>query len=145
MLTLTIPDGTAITAETDVELASKWLDHQHGKNWDTGLIPFDQHDVMNSTIDELALMRDGILSGYTVTESTPIPTTVLERFLAAFTWDTAGDVAATLNCGEVDALADLLRAAGATDTATLWIERHAESDEEGDAHHPETGDQEAGR
>jgi hypothetical protein len=145
MLTLTTPDGTAIIADTDVELASKWLDHQHGRNWDTGLIPFDQHDAMNSTIEELALMRDGILSGYTVTESTPIPATVLERFVAAFTWDTAGDVAATLNCGEVDALADLLRAAGATDTAALWIERHAENDEEGDAHHPGTDDQEAGR
>jgi hypothetical protein len=145
MLTLTIPDGTAITAETDVELASKWLDRQHGENWDSGLIPFDQHDVVNSTIDELALMRNGIISGYTVTESTPIPTTVLERFVAAFAWDTAGDVAATLNCGEVDALADLLRAAGAIDTAALWIERHAESDEEGDAHHTGTDDQEAGR
>jgi hypothetical protein len=145
MLTLTIPDGTAITADTDVELASKWLDHQHGKNWDAGLIPFDQNDIMYSTLDELALMRDGILSGYTVTESTPITTTVLERFVAAFTWDTAGDVAATLNCSEVDALADLLRAAGATDTAALWIERHAESDEEGDAHHPGADDQEAGR
>lgn len=145
MLTLTTPDGTTITAATDVELASKWLDHQHGQNWDTGLIPFDQHDAMNSTIEELALMRDGILSGYTVTESTPIPTTVLERFVSALTWDTAGDVAATLNCGEVDALADLLRAAGATDMAELWIERHAEGDEEGDAHHPGTDDQEAGR
>lgn len=145
MLTLTTPDGTAINANTDVELASKWLDHQHGKNWDTGLIPFDQHDAMNSTIEELALMRDGILTGYTVIENTPIPTTVLDRFVAAFTWDTAGDVAATLNCSEVDALADLLRAAGATDTAAVWIERHAEGDEEGDAHHPGTDDQEAGR
>jgi hypothetical protein len=145
MLTLTTPDGTAITADTDVELASKWLDHQHGENWDTGLIPFDQNDIMYSTLDELALMRDGILSGYTVTESTPIPTGVLGRFVAAFAWDTAGDVAATLNCGEVDALADLLRAAGATDTAALWIERHVEGDEEGDAHHPGTDDQEAGR
>jgi hypothetical protein len=144
MLTLTTPDGTAITAATDVELASKWLDHQHGER-DSGLIPFDQHDAMNSTIEELALMRDGILSGYAVTESTPIPTAVLERFVAAFAWDTAGDVAATLNCTEVDALADLLRAAGATDIAALWIGRHAESDEEGDAHHSGTDDQEAGR
>jgi hypothetical protein len=145
MLTLTTPDGTAITAATDVELASKWLDHQHGANWGTGLIPFDQHDVMNSAIEELALMRDGVISGYTVTESTPIDAAVLERFVAAFTWDTAGDVAATLNCGEVDALADLLRAAGAAGTAALWIERHAEGDAEGDAHHPGTDDQEAGR
>ncbi|WP_440711648.1 hypothetical protein [Herbiconiux sp. YIM B11900] len=144
MLTLTTPDGTTISADTDVELASKWLDHQHGTDWDTGVIPFDQHDVIHSTIEEIALMRDGSLSGYTVTESTPIDTATLARFVDAFTWDTAGDVAATLNCGEVDALADLLRAAGATDRATLWIERHAEGDEEGDAHYLGT-DQEAGR
>ena len=70
MLILTTPDGNTITAATDVELASKWLDKQHGADWAAGLIPFDEHDAMNSTIEELALMADGIFPGYTVTEPT---------------------------------------------------------------------------
>ncbi|QJU56286.1 hypothetical protein SCB71_21315 (plasmid) [Herbiconiux sp. KACC 21604] len=68
MLSLTTPDGRTITADTDVELASRWLDAQHGDNWADGLIPFDEHDAMNSTIEELALMQDGLFPGYTVTE-----------------------------------------------------------------------------
>ena len=70
MLLLTTPAGDTITACTDVELASKWLDKQYGETWADGLIPFDEHDYMHSTIEELALMRDGIFPGYTVTETT---------------------------------------------------------------------------
>jgi hypothetical protein len=65
---LTTPEGDTITAATDVELASKWLDKQHGEGWDDPLSPFDEHDAMNSTIEELALMADGIFPGYSVTE-----------------------------------------------------------------------------
>lgn len=69
MLLLTTPAGDTITARTDVELASKWLDKQYGDDWADGLIPFDEHDYMNSTIEELALMADGIFPGYTVTDT----------------------------------------------------------------------------
>lgn len=67
---LTTPAGDTISASTDVELASKWLDKQYGETWADGLIPFDEHDYMNSTIEELALMRDGIFPGYAITEPT---------------------------------------------------------------------------
>jgi hypothetical protein len=70
VLLLTTPTGDTITARTDVELASKWLDKQYGETWADGLIPFDEHDYMNSTIEELALMADGIFPGYTITEPT---------------------------------------------------------------------------
>ncbi|MFB2586984.1 hypothetical protein [Herbiconiux liukaitaii] len=70
MLILTTPDGDTIAGSTDVELASKWLDKQHGEGWENGVIPFDQHDAMNSAIEELALMADGIFPGYTVAEPT---------------------------------------------------------------------------
>lgn len=69
MLTLTTPDGRTVTGDTDVQLAARWLDAQYGENWEKGLTPFDEHDIMHSTIEELALMRDGHLPGYTVTES----------------------------------------------------------------------------
>lgn len=70
MLILTTPGGDTIAASTDVELASKWLDKQHGEGWESGVIPFDEHDAMNSAIEELALMADGIFPGYTVTGPT---------------------------------------------------------------------------
>ncbi len=70
MLILTTPEGVTLTAATDVELASKWLDKQHGEGWENGVIPFDEHDAMNSAIEELALMADGIFPGYTVAELT---------------------------------------------------------------------------
>lgn len=67
MLLLTTPEGDTITAATDVELAARWLDKQHGTGWENGLIPFDEHDAMNSTLEELALIADGIFAGYSVT------------------------------------------------------------------------------
>jgi hypothetical protein len=68
VLTLTTPDGVTLTGSNDVHLASLWLDHQHGEGWEHGLIPFDEHDVMFSTLEELALMQDGLFPGYTITE-----------------------------------------------------------------------------
>ncbi|MWV51458.1 hypothetical protein GRS96_19500 (plasmid) [Rathayibacter sp. VKM Ac-2803] len=56
-------------------------------------------------------------------------------------WDLAGDVAARLNCSEVDALAGLLRAAGRGEAANLWIAEHATDDDEGDAYHTPEGTQ----
>jgi hypothetical protein len=70
MLTLTTPEGDTLTADTDVHLASQWLDTQHGKGWEKGLIPFGEHDVMNTALDELALIRDGSLTDYTLTDDT---------------------------------------------------------------------------
>lgn len=70
MLTLTTPEGDTLTADTDVHLASQWLDRQHGEGWEKGLIPFDEHDVMNTALDDLALIRDGSLTGYTLTDDT---------------------------------------------------------------------------
>ncbi|WP_207406710.1 hypothetical protein [Rathayibacter sp. SD072] len=73
------------------------------------------------------------------------PAPSVEETLAAFldtfaSWDLAGDVAARLNCGEVDALAGLLRAAGRGEAADLWIAEHAtDDDDEGDAHHTPGG------
>jgi len=70
VLILTTPNGDTVTAATDVELASKWLDKQYGNDWATGLIPLDEHDAMFSTIEELDLMRSGLIDGYAVTEPT---------------------------------------------------------------------------
>ncbi len=68
MLTLTLPDGTTLIGDNDVHLASRWLDHQYGSGWEKGLTPFDEHDLMHSTVEELALMGDGLFPGYTITE-----------------------------------------------------------------------------
>lgn len=45
------------------------------------------------------------------------------------------DQATAFTCTEADALADLLRAAGHTNTAAVFIEAHAEGDDEGDDHY----------
>lgn len=65
-------------------------------------------------------------------------TEAVTRFTAVFSHgDLAGDLAASLNCVEADALAGMLRALGEPATADMWIEVHAEGDDEGDAHHQE--------
>ena len=68
MLTLTTPDGTTITAKTDVQLADKWGALQYGDYWHN-LAPFDEHTAMNEALEELALMREGTFPNYTITES----------------------------------------------------------------------------
>ncbi|PPG17979.1 hypothetical protein C5C74_09570 [Rathayibacter sp. AY1E8] len=72
------------------------------------------------------------------------PALSVEEALAVFvdtfaSGDLAGDVATRLNCGEVGALAGLLRAAGRKEAADLWIAEHATDDDEGDAHHAQDG------
>lgn len=58
------------------------------------------------------------------------------RFTAVFSaGDLAGDVAPQLSCEEVEALAGMLRALGEPASADMWINAHAETDDEGDAHH----------
>ena len=70
-------------------------------------------------------------------QATPDPIAqAVAEFVDSFSgFDVAGDVAARLNCGEVDALAGLLRAAGCEEAADLWIAEHATDDDEGDAHY----------
>ncbi|MWV76043.1 hypothetical protein C5C00_10850 [Rathayibacter rathayi] len=55
--------------------------------------------------------------------------------------DLAGELAAQLTCGEVDALAGLFRAYGQGEAANLWVAGHATTDDEGDAHHTSEGAQ----
>lgn len=62
----------------------------------------------------------------------------LREFAETFSrWDTAGDIATVLSCGEIEAMAGLLRVVGEEDAADRWIRVHAETDEEGDAHYVE--------
>ncbi|MGR6922578.1 hypothetical protein ACU635_50705 [[Actinomadura] parvosata] len=58
-------------------------------------------------------------------------------FVTAFDYYCAHDVATTLNCGEVNALAELLAAMDEPDLAATWIDAHADGDDEGDMHYRE--------
>lgn len=63
-------------------------------------------------------------------------TEAVTRFTAVFSHgDLAGDIAPSLSCTETDALAGMLRALGEPATADMWLNAHAQADEEGDAHH----------
>lgn len=68
-------------------------------------------------------------------DTTPTAPDALARFLNAWNGELAGDIATKLTCDEVDAVADLLRATGHTDTAAAWIRHHADGDEPGDSHY----------
>ncbi|WP_435218749.1 hypothetical protein [Streptomyces sp. bgisy034] len=64
-----------------------------------------------------------------------IPADAAHAFTDAWCNDIlTADIAATLGCTEVDALADLLRALGATQAADEWINAHGEDDEPGERH-----------
>lgn len=61
-------------------------------------------------------------------------------FVAVFaSVELADEVAARLNCVEVDALAQLLRTTGETGAADAWITAHATDDDEGDEHYNASG------
>lgn len=66
-----------------------------------------------------------------------IPADVAERFTDTWCGALTGDVAAALNCAEVEVLADLLCALGAHQAASEWIDAHAEDDTPGDDHYGE--------
>ena len=56
-------------------------------------------------------------------------------FVAAFAdLNLADDLAARLTCAELNALVNLIDAAGDNATATAWLEAHSLGDEEGDEH-----------
>jgi len=58
------------------------------------------------------------------------------RFLDAFDDQMlAGDVGPRLTCGEIEALAGMLRATGAEGAAAAWIERHSWGDDDIDDLH----------
>lgn len=63
-----------------------------------------------------------------------IPDVIAHAFTDAFDGYCAYDVGTALNCGEADALADLLAALGAPNLADTWIDAHAQGDDEGDSH-----------
>lgn len=77
MLTLTLPDHTTLTAETDVMLAALLARHRFGHDWDTDLDPFDEHTIMGELLEELALIEDGILEGHALTSTEPRATETL--------------------------------------------------------------------
>ncbi|WP_405657744.1 hypothetical protein [Streptomyces sp. NBC_00079] len=66
-----------------------------------------------------------------------IPADVARDFADTWCGVLTADIAARLNCEEVDVLADLLRALGAEQAADEWIDAHAVDDEPGDAHYQE--------
>lgn len=68
VITLTTPGGDTITGTDEIELASNWLDHQHGPGWEASVIPPVEHETVWSTLEELDLMRSGHIPGYTITE-----------------------------------------------------------------------------
>nr|WP_176705007.1 hypothetical protein [Arthrobacter sp.] len=49
--TITATDGTQLSAETDVLLASKLADYEQGKGWDEGISPFDQHTILGEYLE----------------------------------------------------------------------------------------------
>ncbi|MEU6375535.1 hypothetical protein [Streptomyces sp. NPDC046909] len=68
-------------------------------------------------------------------DTVSIPAEVAHAFTGAWCTNViTSDVAASLGCVEVDALADLLRALGAEQAAAEWTDAHAQDDEPNDRH-----------
>lgn len=68
-------------------------------------------------------------------DTVSIPADVAHAFADAWCGSTVtANVAASLGCTEVDALADLLRALGAEQAADEWIDAHTKDDDPGDGH-----------
>lgn len=65
------------------------------------------------------------------------------QFTAAWSdQDTADEAAPALQCAEIDALVDLLRAAGATAITLIhWLQAHTDSDPECQGHATPPGDE----
>ncbi|RLK46425.1 hypothetical protein [Microbacterium telephonicum] len=68
MLTLTTETGHTLTADTDVELAALWADHDNGEGWDDDLSPFDEHTIMGGYIDAVYDAKAGAIAGCRVSE-----------------------------------------------------------------------------
>ncbi|MFE6362947.1 hypothetical protein ACFVP3_23485 [Streptomyces sp. NPDC057806] len=63
-----------------------------------------------------------------------LPAAVAERFADTWCGQLTQEVAPGLNCAEVEALAEILRALGAEQAANEWVQEHAVEDEPGDEH-----------
>ena len=55
MLQITTMDGTIITGNDRIELATQLADHEHGDQWDNGQPPFIDHSVTWDYIESLEL------------------------------------------------------------------------------------------
>jgi hypothetical protein len=70
VLILTVPKGMTLTAETDVELADKWGQLEHGDDWQSAP-PFAEHTAMWAFLEALAEIRENPALhqtlGYTLT------------------------------------------------------------------------------
>ncbi|WP_181785675.1 hypothetical protein [Streptomyces phytophilus] len=64
-----------------------------------------------------------------------IDSRVATDFVSTFTGEVADDLARAMNCVEIDVLAEMLESLGAADLASVWLDAHAEGDEEGDLHY----------
>ncbi|MDL5199583.1 hypothetical protein [Streptomyces sp. ALI-76-A] len=67
-------------------------------------------------------------------DTVTIPADVAHAFTDTWCCRLTSDVAAALNCAEVETLAELLRAFGAEQAADEWIDAHADGDEPGEEH-----------
>ncbi|WP_371031320.1 hypothetical protein [Pseudoclavibacter sp. JSM 162008] len=68
MLELITPTAT-ITADTEVELASRWAALEHGDDWDADVIPLVEHSTVWAYVEALELVRDGHVDEHELTET----------------------------------------------------------------------------
>ncbi|WP_394255404.1 hypothetical protein [Pseudoclavibacter helvolus] len=68
MLQLITPTAT-LTADSDVELASRWAALEHGESWDAAVIPFVEHTTVWEYVEALELVRDGHVDDHQLTET----------------------------------------------------------------------------
>ncbi|MCW8101641.1 hypothetical protein [Streptomyces tauricus] len=74
-------------------------------------------------------------------QPTTVPGSLGRAFADAWSGTLISDIATLLNCEEVDALAGLLRALGADQSADEWISAHASADNEPqDSHYRDPND-----
>lgn len=70
----------------------------------------------------------------------PDLTTAARRLADVFGCETLGsDVGTHMTCGEAEALADVIRAAGDPQGAEAFLRGHGETDDEGDEHYAPDG------
>ena len=70
-----------------------------------------------------------------------VPPIIADEFVAAFDDRAAANLATTLTCEEVDAMAALLEIFGQPRLADVWVAIHADGDDKEDAHWVSDDDQ----
>ncbi len=68
MLELITPTAT-LTADTEVELASRWAALEHGDDWEADVIPLVEHTIVWAYVEALELVRDGHIDDHKLTET----------------------------------------------------------------------------